>query len=127
MNRQFSRHYTREEAEALLPQVQDWLSHLRTKHRRMEKFGGQLSQLAAGDQDCGGPTVNIYYELVADSQALLAEFCRRQIVVKDVDRGLIDFPAIRGGREVFLCWEDGEDAIEFWHELDAGYAGRERL
>ena len=40
---------------------------------------------------------------------------------------LIDFPAIIGGREVFLCWEQDEDDIEFWHDIDAGYAGRERL
>ena len=55
------------------------------------------------------------------------EFQRREIQVKDIDRGLMDFPAIIGGKEVFLCWEQDEEDIEFWHELDAGYAGRERL
>jgi hypothetical protein len=47
--------------------------------------------------------------------------------LKDLERGLIDFPAIIGGKEVFLCWEQDEEDIEFWHDLDAGYAGRERL
>jgi hypothetical protein len=60
-------------------------------------------------------------------QELLAEFESRQIQIKDVERGLVDFPAIIGGREVFLCWERGEDDIEFWHEIDSGYAGREHL
>ena len=43
------------------------------------------------------------------------------IVVRDVDRGLIDFPAIRDGEEVYLCWELGENAVSWWHELDAGF------
>jgi hypothetical protein len=44
-----------------------------------------------------------------------------------VDRGLVDFPAILGGREVFLCWEKDEQDIEYWHDLDSGYSGRERF
>jgi hypothetical protein len=42
-------------------------------------------------------------------------------------RGLVDFPALLGGKEVFLCWESDEDDIEFWHDLESGYGGRERL
>ncbi|HLV01558.1 MAG TPA: DUF2203 domain-containing protein, partial [Acidobacteriota bacterium] len=45
-------------------------------------------------------------------------------LVKSVDEGLIDFPHIRDGREVYLCWRYGEDDIEYWHEVDAGFAGR---
>ena len=58
---------------------------------------------------------------------VLQEFQAREIQIKDLDRGLIDFPAIIGGREVFLCWEQDEDAIEYWHDLDTGFAGREKL
>jgi hypothetical protein len=50
-----------------------------------------------------------------------------EIVLRDLDRGLVDFPALRDGREVYLCWVDGEDDIEYWHDLDAGYAGRQPL
>ena len=57
----------------------------------------------------------------------VAEFDERGIVLRDLDRGLIDFPAIREGREVYLCWVDGESDIGFWHDLDAGFAGREAL
>ena len=49
------------------------------------------------------------------------------VQIKDFERGLVDFPHIRDGREVFLCWELSEDDIEFWHDIDAGYARRERL
>ena len=65
--------------------------------------------------------------LLADLDGVLREFQRREIQIKDIERGLVDFPAIIGGKEVFLCWEQDEEDIEFWHELDAGYAGRERL
>lgn len=46
-------------------------------------------------------------------------------VIKDINSGLVDFPAIREGREVFLCWKYGEDQIKYWHDLDAGFAGRQ--
>ena len=46
-------------------------------------------------------------------------------MLRDLDRGLVDFPSLRDGREIYLCWEEGEDEIGFWHEPDAGFgAGR---
>jgi hypothetical protein len=71
--------------------------------------------------------VNTWIRTLAGMQEVLAEFQRREIQIKDLERGLVDFPAIIGGREVFLCWELDEEDIEFWHDLDGGYAGRERL
>jgi hypothetical protein len=71
--------------------------------------------------------VNQHARATARVHELLQEFNRREIFIKDLDRGLIDFPAIIGGREVFLCWELDEDDIEFWHDIDSGFAGRERL
>jgi hypothetical protein len=47
-----------------------------------------------------------------------------EVVLRDLERGLVDFPALRDGREVYLCWEEGEEQIAFWHEPDAGFAGR---
>ena len=47
--------------------------------------------------------------------------------LKDINNGLVDFPALREGREVYLCWKYGEEDIRFWHELDAGFAGRQEL
>ena len=49
------------------------------------------------------------------------------MVVKDLDRGLVDFPALREGEEVLLCWQVGEDEVAFWHGLDEGFAGRKAL
>jgi len=49
------------------------------------------------------------------------------VLFKDINLGLLDFPALRNGREVYLCWKYGEEDIEFWHEIEAGYAGRQSI
>jgi hypothetical protein len=77
--------------------------------------------------DVGGETVNGWARSVVEFRRVLREFETRDIQVKDLERGLVDFPSILQGREVFLCWEEGEDDIEYWHELDGGYGGREKL
>ena len=71
--------------------------------------------------------VNSWIRALAEMQGVLVEFQQRDIQIKDLERGLIDFPAFMGDKEVFLCWEEGEEDVEFWHDLDAGYAGRSPL
>ena len=51
----------------------------------------------------------------------------RGAIVKDVDTGLVDFPAVRGGEEILLCWRLGEDEVAHWHGLEEGFAGRKQL
>ena len=124
---QFRKHYTREEAQALLPEVRLWLKRLDQLRADLEKHEGRLNGLMSPGRDMGGGSVNAWVRILADLEGVLVEFHRREIQVKDLDRGLLDFPAIMGGKEVFLCWEQDEEDVEFWHDLDAGYAGRERL
>jgi hypothetical protein len=123
----FQRHYTRDEARGLLGQVREWLGRIVQLRGDAEKLEERLSGLMAPGCDLGGASVNAWVRLLAELDGVLREFHRREIQIKDLDRGLVDFPAIIGGKEVFLCWEQDEEDIEFWHELDAGYAGRERL
>ncbi|MCW5550648.1 MAG: DUF2203 domain-containing protein [Verrucomicrobiae bacterium] len=123
----FEKHYTREEAQALLPQVRQWLQQLNHLRRELERFDKRLSGLMNPGHDVGGELVNNWIRALADTQQVLGEFQSRQIFIKDLERGLLDFPAIIGGREVFLCWEQDEENIEHWHDLDAGYGGRELL
>jgi hypothetical protein len=127
MDHVFSRHYTRDEARALLPQIRDWLKRLNEQRSVSEKLEKRLNHLLQGGADVGGETVNQLLRCLASLREVHHEFEQRQIQVKDMERGLIDFPAIIGGREVFLCWEQDETDIEFWHDLDGGFAGRERL
>ena len=127
MANQFQKHYTRDEARRLLPQIRQWLTRSAELHAELQKIEERLSGLMAPGCDLGGELVNTWVRTLVDLEEVLLEFQRREIQVKDLQRGLVDFPAILDGREVFLCWEQDEEDIEFWHELDAGYAGRERL
>jgi hypothetical protein len=127
MEHRFDKHYTRDEAGALLPQIRKWLELLNRLRKDLERYDKRLSGLTEQGNDIGGETVNNWIRALADMQEVLAEFQRRRIFIKDLERGLIDFPAIMGGKEVFLCWEQDEEEIEFWHDLDTGFSGRERL
>jgi hypothetical protein len=127
MKHRFDKHYTLEEARALLPQIRQWLERLNRLREDLQRFEKRLGGMTEQGDDVGGETVNSWIRTLADMQEVLAEFQRRRIFIKDLSRGLIDFPAIMGGREVFLCWEADEDDIEFWHDLETGFGGRERL
>jgi len=123
----FRIHYSKEEAELLLPQLRVWLDELDETRTLLAASDCRLGQLLAVGQDLGGELVSNWLKHLARELRLLSEFRRRDIQLKDLDRGLVDFPAIIGGREVFLCWEKDEDEIEHWHALESGFAGRERL
>jgi hypothetical protein len=123
----FRKHYTVEEARALLPQVRRWLQQLAQSRRQFQECESHLNDLLSTGADCGGEWVNRLARTTADLGSVVEEFEKREIQIKDLDRGLLDFPAILSGKEVFLCWEQDEENIEFWHELDAGYAGRQPL
>jgi len=127
MAHQFKKHYTRSEVRALLPLVRLWLKRMVQLCHELQKAETRLEKLMAPGVDVGGTAINSWLRTQAELKEVMLEFQRREIQVKDVQRGLLDFPSIVDGKEVFLCWEDGEEDIEFWHELDTGYAGRKKL
>jgi hypothetical protein len=127
MSHRFQKHYTREQATVLLPQIRTWLGQLRQFRQELDRSDKRLASLMSPGNDLGGDLVNQWIRTLAEMQTVLGEFQRREILIKDIERGLVDFPAVIGGREVFLCWEQDEETVEFWHDLDAGYGGRERL
>jgi hypothetical protein len=127
MAHRFKKHYTRDEARALLPVLREWLNRLDALRLEFERDEQRLTDSRPSGHDVGGNLVNSSVKLLAEIKHLLHKFHDREIMIKDIGRGLIDFPALIGEREVFLCWEKDEDDIEFWHDIDSGYAGRERL
>ena len=124
---QYQKHYTRDEARALLPQIRQWLKQVADLRTQFGKNDSRITSLLAAGSDVGGEAANNWVKLLCQIKTVLNEFKSREIQIKDIDRGLIDFPAVIGGKEVFLCWEQDEDDIEYWHDLDTGYAGREKL
>lgn len=123
----FKKHYTREEARQLLPLVKQWLDELRRVRELVTHYDDRIGKALGLGDDLGGDLINKYVKCLSDAKEILQRFKNREIQIKDIDRGLIDFPAFIGGKEAFLCWEQGEEDIEFWHDLTSGYAGREPL
>lgn len=122
--------FTVEEANALLPSVRALLRKLHQLRRRLARFQAEAKR-AADQADQGGGGIAgglVYARLLTTFAAEMSEFESLGVQLKDFDRGLIDFPSVREGRVVLLCWQLGEgDQLEWWHDMDAGFAGRTRL
>ena len=121
------RHYTLEEARAQLPWLAECLAGMRAARDQLTdaQVREALSEAAPGNG--GGRPGKVVGEAFLALRGGAAALAGREIVLRDLDRGLIDFPSVRDGREVYLCWIDSEPDIGFWHDLDAGYAGRQPL
>lgn len=111
----------------MIPSVTGWLDSLLRSRADLEKAGVPMEGLLRDGCSVGGNLARRYLGAFLELQAVLREFSTREIFVKDIERGLIDFPAFVAGREVFLCWEKGELDVVYWHDLDAGYSGRTPL
>jgi hypothetical protein len=122
-----SRHYSLEEASELLPWVQEQLVRLRSARDRLGDAEAREALAAAGGGNGGGHAGKVVSEGFLELRGAMLELREREIVLRDLDRGLIDFPSLRGDREVYLCWEEGEPEIGFWHDPGAGFAGRRPL
>ena len=95
-------------------------------HILNDKLVGIL-ELAAKDNTFGRIHGIRHFHLLFELQELSSEIDSAGCHIKDLEGGLIDFPTIWEGREVYLCWKLGESEVGFWHEVDAGYAGRQPL
>jgi hypothetical protein len=123
------RHYTLEQATAVRGWVAERIDAIRRSQASIVELGASArTAINALDPQTGGsyPGREVAAALVALSRAL-NELDAVDVVVRDVDRGLVDFPALRDGEEVYLCWLVDEDEIRFWHASGAGFAGRRPL
>jgi len=122
--------FTIEEANALLPAVRERLKHIQRSRRRLAAFRKEAKKAAEGAEMGGGGMEGgaLYAIVISQFTAEIAELEASGVQLKDFDRGLIDFPSLRDGRVVLLCWQLGEgDEVEWWHDMDAGFAGRTPL
>ena len=129
------RHFTPDEANAELERVRPLVEQLVARRRehvaaleRQEELeskirgnGGGMppAELAAADAQVG--------ELARGLASLAEEITALGVQVKDLDEGIVDFPALREGETVLLCWRLGEDEIAYWHRVEDGFAGRRPL
>ncbi|HKR00177.1 MAG TPA: DUF2203 domain-containing protein [Pyrinomonadaceae bacterium] len=119
-----------EEANALLPTVRDIIARIQRTHARILSFQDAAKHAAEGAEQGGGGMTEgpRYVALLLELFSTTGEVEALGVQLKDYARGLIDFPSLRDGRVVLLCWQMGEgDQIEWWHDVEAGFAGRQPL
>jgi hypothetical protein len=131
------RFFTPAEANEMLGLVRPLAQRLVDARRLLVTLGSELEEiqsLVAGNGSSVDPTrVGELQEAVSRGAAEVASAVRELqdlgVQVKDIDRGLVDFPARHpeSGDPVLLCWELGEPEVEHWHDLEAGFAGRKHL
>jgi hypothetical protein len=122
--------FTIEEANALLPRVRTIVTQIQRANRGLSKYR-KVAQAASEAAERGGGGIangQHYAELVTSLTGEMSALDELGVQLKDFDRGLVDFPYLRDGRVVLLCWQLGEgDELEWWHDVEAGFAGRTRL
>jgi hypothetical protein len=124
----FPRLFTVEEANALLPRLREILDEVALHRDALRKRIPHMQPILGAAAGNGGGRAGSEYGVEAYNLYLAIERIRELgVVLKDLDMGLLDFPHERNGRVVFLCWHPPEESVEYWHDLDAGYAGRQPL
>lgn len=127
------RHFTVDEANVALERVRPLAERMVELHGVLAASAGRHAGAAAAISGNGGGAglAHAAEREVARAREELAAVVRELhelgVQVKDVATGLLDFPALRGGEEVLLCWRVGEDGVRYWHGLDDGFAGRQPL
>ncbi len=128
------RRFSREEADALLPEIAPRLLQLRDLKRQNDETRSAVNDLQS-TLKANGHSLDIEMSRLsralqssaAEINALIERITSLGVEVKDLELGLVDFRGERDGREIYLCWKLGEERVAFWHELNAGYASRQPL
>jgi hypothetical protein len=131
-----ARRFYLSEAETLLPQVSTWIREAVALKSECQEAENKIEALTQKITLMGGVVVDRERAQAArerrdDKLALLKSVVERihetGCLVKDLDKGLVDFPTLFRGEEVYLCWMMNEPGIEFWHKVEDGFAGRKQI
>jgi hypothetical protein len=127
-----ARTFTPDEANALLPTVRPLVETMVNAKRSLDDAQAAADEVSTRISGNGGglppaQLAEVHDEVArraAELAGVLEEIQELGVMVKDLDTGLIDFPSVREGRDVLLCWRLGEDEVAFWHGFEDGFAGR---
>ena len=130
-----SRHFTVDEARALVPWLAETFQAVAPVREQADRLtaevAGLMERLRSNGGSDGDRQLDLKRRALKEASDLISDRLRavheRGILVKSVEQGLVDFPSLRDGREVYLCWLEGEDDVRFWHDTDVGFAGRRPL
>ena len=123
-----SQFFTLEQANEALKIIRPLMEDIQAIRQRI--LASQPEAWPAIEKSVGNGGNRALSNLVQDFElldALVHRILETGVQIKDVNLGLLDFPAWRDGREVYLCWKFGEGDIAYWHEVDAGFAGRQSI
>jgi hypothetical protein len=126
------RNFTPEEANAALAELRPLVEEMVAAKRLLDEAQERAEEVSARIAGNGGglPPAQLaeVHELVESCTADLARTLEQVqslgVIVKDLDTGLVDFPSVREGEDVLLCWQLGEDEVAFWHRYEDGFPGR---
>lgn len=122
------RYFTLDEANALLEELRPLVGKMLEIRQKLLDLQPELEPVLRKVLSNGGNQVAsqaaVYFE---ELREMVDRIQASGVELKDINSGLLDFRSLRGGREVYLCWRYGEDAISFWHDIDAGFSGRQPL
>ena len=126
------RHFTLQEAQAQVPWLQETLDAIEPLKAELGSAKERIQGLMTRTQSNGGAraekeleeAIRVQHEAEDRIDELAYAIFERGIFIKSLEQGLVDFPSMRDGREVYLCWLTGEPEVLHWHEVDAGFAGR---
>ena len=128
------RRFTLDEAQQMLPHLASLLMQMQQRKQQHDAFERQIEEIEermAGNGRVLEAELNEARQEMAKAAAQVNSLLERLQALgcelKDIDQGLVDFRTVMDGREVYLCWKLGEASIGWWHELEAGFAGRQRL
>ena len=127
------RSFTPDEANSALEQVRplaERMVELRARLGELEDEQREVVRIVAGNgsgEGVGDARTPEFAKLARELQEVVDELTSIGIQLKDADKGLLDFPSVREGEDVLLCWSVGEPAVEWWHGLEDGFAGRQRI
>ncbi len=122
------KNFTVEEANALIPYLLDWVPRLQELYSLMNQSFPDI-QKARSKAEYGGGSAHgtDYLNVALKANQITKNLEKKGCVVKGIEMGLVDFPSVRDGREVYLCWKNPEQKIRFWHDLDTGFASRQPI
>jgi hypothetical protein len=118
--------YTVDEADAALPDLRERLARIREARQVLLRQAQVVRERVVADVGGADPGTE-YREASTTLRTELERLSAENILLRDPETGLVDFPADRGGERVYLCWRLGEDRVANWHPVDTGFAGRRPL
>jgi hypothetical protein len=120
--------FTVAEATSLLPRLRTVLAEINQEWEHIRKLNPEIQKARDNAPLDGFSKSGVeYIESVSHLISLIQQIKDLGVLLKDAEKGLCDFPYIKSGRLVYLCWQLGEDNIQYWHDVEAGFAGREPL